>query len=198
MPPVQTAGAVSRRALLLGGVLLMVTVFGGWHAAAALTSGHQDPRSLQVGAATFTITSAEQVVGLSDDELGGMSHNIQGLVTDKQLLVRVGMTVSAGSSQTSFDPAVLKVYAAGSKVAIPPVGGSFSAGKLAAHGRIEGSLSFVVNRSGARLTLRADHVAGSVPLLQLENGPAGTGGHDHSTATSEPPYSGPSPPVSSK
>jgi hypothetical protein len=198
MPPVHTADAVSRRAVLLGGVLLIVAVFGGWRAAAALTSGQHDPRALHVGGATFTVTHVEQVAGISDAELGGMSHNIQGLVTDKELLVRVSVTVSAGSAPTTFNPAVLRIYTGGSGGAIAPSGGSFAGGKLAAHGRIEGSLSYVVKRNGARLTLRADGTAGSVPLLQLDNAPAGTGGHDHGTATSEPPSSGPSPPVSSK
>jgi hypothetical protein len=198
MPPVQAADAVPRRALLLGGVLVIITVFGGWRAAAALTSGQHDPRALHVGGATFTVTHVEQVAGISDAELGGMSHNIQGLVSEKEQLVRVAVTVSAGSSATAFDPAVLKIYAAGSKVAIAPAGGSFARGKLAAHGRIEGSLSFVIKRNGARLSLRADHANGSVPLLQLDDTPAGTGGHDHGTATSEPPSSGPSPPVSAK
>jgi hypothetical protein len=198
MPPVQTAGVASRRAVLIGAVLLMATVFGGWRAAAALTTGQQDPRALHVGGATFTVTHVEQVAGLSDAELGGMSHNIQGLVTDKQQLVRVALTVSAGGRTTTFDPAVLRLYAAGAKVGLPPSGGSFSHGTLAAHARIEGSLSFVVKRNGARLSLGVDGARGSVPLLQLDSAPAGTGGHDHTTATSVPTYSGPSPPVSSK
>jgi hypothetical protein len=198
MPPVQPAGAVSRRAVLLGSVLLVATVFGGWRAAAALTSGQHDPRALRVGGATFTVTHVEQVAGISDAELGGMSHNIQGLVTDKQQLVRVAVTVSAGRAATTFDPQILRVYAHGSSVGIPPVGGSFAGGKLAAHGRIEGSLSFVVKRDGARLSLRAGHLAGSVPLLQVDSAPAGTGGHVHGTDTTAPPSSGPSPPATTK
>jgi hypothetical protein len=198
MPPVQPAGAVSRRVALLGSVLLVATVFGGWRAAAALTSGQQDPRALRVGGATYTVTHVEQVAGISDAELGGMSHNIQGLVTDKQQLVRVAVTVSAGRAATTFDPQVLQVYPHGSSVGIPPVGGSFAGGKLAAHGRIEGSLSFVVKRDGARLSLRAAHLAGSVPLLQVDNAPVGSGGHDHGTDATAPPSGGPSPPATTK
>src|SRR5204862_43450 len=96
--------------------------------------------------------------------LGGMSHGIQGLVNEDQMLIRVSLTVSTGGSAATYDPRLLQVYGAG-PVGVAPLGGSLGRGRLSPHGRLEGSLSYVVPRDGAQLVLRSEGTSDAAPLL---------------------------------
>ncbi|MGZ4746973.1 MAG: hypothetical protein ACXVYY_07775 [Oryzihumus sp.] len=141
--------------------------------------------SLAVGDVTYAVTHVEQVTGLSDQDLAGMSHGIQGLVDDKLALIRVSLVVSAGSSG-SFDPGVLRLRSSATHADIAPVGGSLAPGRLGEGARIEGSVSFVVPRDSAQLTLHVPRVSGQVPLLSVNQAPAGAGTHAHAGPTTTP------------
>jgi hypothetical protein len=155
--------------MVIGALLLVaVSIVAGWSAlssAAARPGAH----SLRVGGATYTVTHVEQVAGLSEADLAGMSHGIQGLVGVDQTLIRVSVTVSTGGSAATYDPRTLEVFSLPSDAALAPLGGSLSGGRLRAHSRIDGSLSYVVPRNGARLVLRVVGGAGQVPLLKADH-----------------------------
>jgi hypothetical protein len=121
----------------------------------------------------------EQVTGLTDADVGGMSHGVQDLVTNDKALVRVTVTVSSGDSATTYDATRLRAFQVGSSVGTAPVGSSLPKGRLGAHARIEGSLSYVVPRNGAQLVLRADNAPHEVPLLQVDTAVPGAGDHLH-------------------
>lgn len=172
--------ALTLRTVVLIVAILVVGALGGWRPAAPGPTGPKKP-TLVVGGATYTVLHAEQVQGLSDSDLGGMSHGVQSLVSADKALVVVTLVVAAGDLSRSFDPAVLHAFALGAPVGYTPVGGTLAAGKLRAHGRMEGSLSFIVPRKGAQLVLRAPGGARDVPLLRVDVAPLGadTSGHVH-------------------
>lgn len=179
------------RAVALIVAVLVGTALGGWRAV-SMAATKPDPSTLVVNGVSYTVTHAEQVKGLSDSELGGMSHGIQSLVSDDKALVTVTLAVTAGDSPSSYDASVLRAFATGSSVAISPVGGTLAPGQLTAHARIEGSLSFVVSRDGAQLALRAPLDSREVPLLQVDSAPADVAKHPHPSTTAT--TVGPSPP----
>ncbi|MEO6144760.1 MAG: hypothetical protein ABIP19_12345 [Dermatophilaceae bacterium] len=176
------SAALTLRAVALIVAVLVGTALGGWRAA-SMAAGKPDPSTLVVNGVSYTVTHAEQVKGLSDSDLGGMSHGIQSLVSDDKALITVTLAVTAGDSPSSYDASVLRAFATGSAVAISPVGGTLAPGQLSAQARIEGSLSFVVPRDGAQLTLRAPHDSREVPLLQVDVAPSGAAEHPHPSTT---------------
>ena len=187
--PRPTAGSAgrpdrSRRrlagAVLLTGTVLAATALGGVLAYRS-TLPAVPPASLHVAGVTYAVTHVEQVAGLSDADLSGMSHGIQGLVGDDQALVRVTLEVTADVS-TVYDPSTLVVDEGRGGAPLSPVGGSLAPGGLRGGGRIEGALGFVVQRAGQHLTLRAPGVPGGVDLLTVDTAPPGAGTHSHSTA----------------
>lgn len=185
------SSALTVRAMALIVMVLVGTALGGWRAA-SMAAAKPDPSTLVVNGVSYMVTHAEQVKGLSDSDLGGMSHGIQSLVSDDKALVNVTLVVTAGDSPSSYDASVLRAFGTGSSVAVPPVGGTLAPGQLTAHARIEGSLSFVVPRNGAQLALRAPSDSREVPLLQVDDAPAGSG--DHPSPSTTATARGPSPP----
>ena len=166
--------------------LLIATLLGGWRAA-AMTAAKPDPTTLVLNGVSYRVAHAEQVEGLSDSALGGMSHGIQSLVTDDKALVTLRMVVTAGDSPGSYDARVLRAFASGSSAGASPVGGILAPGRLQAHASIEGFLSFVVPRNGAQITLRAQGDSREIPLLQVDKAPAGAGQHQHTSAKTTKP-----------
>lgn len=160
---VRPARGAARTALLLV-LLLAGSAIGGWRALSTLGE-HPGSATLLVGGVSYTVTHVEQVQGLADADLGGMSHGIQSLVAGDQALLVVSLVVSAGDSASSFDPAALRAVARGST--LPPAGGTLAAGRLRRHGHVEGSVSFVVPRNGSTLALHAPGGSADVPLLQV-------------------------------
>jgi hypothetical protein len=156
----------STRIVLLAASFLAGVVLVAWWGASSLAD-RPGPDSLRVGDAVYTVTHVEQLNGLTDADVGGMTHGIQGLVTKNQMLIRVSLTVSAGDNAATFDATVLQVHAADG-IGVAPLGGSLAGGRLRAHSRIDGSLSYVVPRTAtARYQLRAgSNSRTSIPLLR--------------------------------
>lgn len=173
--------ARSKQVLLLSALVLGATAVGAWRVA-GLTAAEHDPRTLRVGHVSYTVTHVEQVAGLSDADLGGMSHGVQSLVPQDKALIRVNVTVSADGTSTDYDARALQAFATGASVGVGPLGGSLAPGRLQAHGHIEGSLSYVVPRKTSQLVLRAGRMPRAVPLLHVDDGPAGAS-HDHAGVT---------------
>lgn len=151
-------------------VVLAATVLGGWRVARG-AAPPADAATLAVGHTSYTVTHVDQVKGLSPAELGGMAHGVQSLVSEDKALITVSLTVTAGDRATTVDPGVLSAVAVGSPRAFLPAGGTLAKGRLSAHARVEGSVSFVVPRTSESFVLRARGEARSVPLLRVENDP---------------------------
>ena len=180
------ASALSTPAVALIAAVLVATALGGWRAV-SMAATRPDPSSLVVKGISYAVIHAEQVKGLSDADLGGMSHGIGNLVSSEKALVTVTLVVSGGDSPTSYDASVLRAFATGSSVGFSPAGGTLGPGRLGAHARIDGSLSFVVPRNGAQLVLRAPGDSREVPLLQVDDAPAGANDHDDPAVADEHP-----------
>jgi len=185
------SSALTLRAVALIVTVLVGTALGGWRAVSMAATG-PDPATFVLNSVSYTVTHAEQVKGLSDADLGGMAHGVQSLVPDDKALVTVTLVVSAGDSPSPYDANVFRAFATGSSVGVAPVGGTLSPGLLRAHARIEGTLSFVVQRNGAQVGLRAPGDSREVPLLQVDDAPGDAGEHPHPSTSST--TRGPSPP----
>src|SRR3954466_1453531 len=94
------------RAVLPAIVCVLAVAAGGWQIAAQAAARHHTV-TLHSAGATYTITHVEQVSGLTDADLGGMSHGIQGLVGVDKMLIRVSLSVAAGDATTTYDPQLL-------------------------------------------------------------------------------------------
>lgn len=172
------------RVALVSLVVLSVAAFGVRHVAAVL-QGPADPMTLTVNGIRYHVVHVEQVSGLSDADLGGMSHGVNSLVTTDKALVRVTLDVAAPDEDAGYDTSVL--HALADSAALEPVPGSMQRGSLRRGGHLEGALSYVVPRNGAQLRLTA---AGQnpVPLLRVDSVDA-PDTHDH--GTSGPPSTTP-------
>jgi hypothetical protein len=164
------------RVTVLTGLLVLATLLGGWRVTAS-TVDRTDPMTLDVGRTTYTVSHVERVTGLTADDLGGMTHGVQGLVGDDKVMLRVSLTIAAGDHRTTYDAGTLLLHSSASTHAIEPVGGSLGEGTLSAHARIEGAVSFVVPRNGARFVLTARGSSATVPLTKVDTAPPGA---DHS------------------
>ncbi|HET7475819.1 MAG TPA: hypothetical protein VFJ97_07315 [Dermatophilaceae bacterium] len=140
------------------------------------------PLTLRVGGVEYTVLHADQVKGLSDADLSGMSHGVQSLVTDSQALVRVDLRVTAGDEAVAYDASALRAISSAERTGITAVGGSLQRGRLGAHGSVEGSVSFVVPRNGASISLGTAPGQRAVPLLVVDEAAGSVDEHPHSDA----------------
>ncbi len=163
-------------------VLVAVALLGVWRVVAHAQPG-PPAASLQVGGATYTVIGAEEVPGISAQDVNGMTHGISGLVSAGEALIRVTITITGGDGPVAYDASVLRVLATapgqdGTRgQVVEPVGGSVARGRLAPGGRLDGEVSFVVPRDGSRLSLTAG-TSRPVPLLRLDVAPPGLDDHD--------------------
>ena len=142
--------------------------------------------ALADGSTSIIVTDARQVTGLTDADLSGMAHGVQGLVTRGSALVQVSLVLRAGDQATRYDTSNIEAVRGNSLTAVRPVGGTLTQGRLTAHGSVEGTLSFVVPQDGASLRLRIAHTDRTIPLLRLKRSTAGVGGHSgHDSSTPE-------------
>jgi hypothetical protein len=159
-------------------LVVLALVFGAWRVMVLRGPG-PDSSTVVIGDATYRVTHVEEVKGLTQEDLAGMSHGIQSLVTQDKTLITVSLIITAGDSVTSFDPEQLQAYAVGSDTPIPAVGGTVSAGTLDPRASLEGAVSFVVPRDGSTLVMRGTDQSHSVPLLQVDVSSPGPTDHAH-------------------
>ncbi len=171
------------RVALVALVVLGAATLGAWRVSGALAST-PGSRSLAGGGMTVTVVDARSITGLSDHDLGGMAHGVQGLVTRGRALVQVSLVLRGGSRATHYDTTALEAVQAGSTTGVRPVGGTLARGTLAAHGRVEGTVSYVVPRNGAAFRLRLGHGGREIPLLRVGRAaPSSTEHPDHADDT---------------
>jgi hypothetical protein len=183
-----TAGHRSKRrhrrgAVVLAALVLVAAAAGAWLVFAG-SQPQSDPMALRAGNVTYSVTHVERVAGLSDQDLSGMGHGVQGLVAANQAMVRVTLRVDAGSKDTTYDPAALRLRDNRGGALTAPSGGSLAAARLGANGQIEGSVAFVVPRSGEHLTLQAEGAPDSVDIGDVDVAAPDSATHSHGSTPS--------------
>lgn len=192
-PPHAARWTASRTVVVLALLLVAATTYGGVRVAtgAARDAVGEDFPTLAVGHATFRITHVQRVNGLTNADLSGMGHGIQGLVLDDSTMIRVSVIVSAGSDATAFDTSRLRLLRHGMP-AQAPLGGSVGRGTLRPAASVEGAVAFVVPRDGARLRLGATGTSAAITLGAIDDAPPGAGRMDmNMPGTGAPPAPAP-------
>jgi hypothetical protein len=180
----RTTGPRHRRgAFLLAALVLAAAVAGGW-LVFARSQPPSDQMALRAGSVTYVVTHVERLAGLTDQDLSGMGHGIQGLVPADQALVRVTLRVDAGWKDTTYDPATLRLHDNRGGALIAPSGGSLAPARLGANAQVEGSVAFVVPRHGEHLTLRAEGASESVDVGDVDLAPPDSAPHSHDSSPS--------------
>jgi hypothetical protein len=131
------------------------------------------------------VVDARVAPGLTNQQLGGMSHGISGLIgaNTAQLQVSMEMTNSTYAA-APWSAADFRIEAARTGREFAPVGGTKDSGKLAPGASLDLVLNYVVPRNGDHFTLsvRDGQSLVRVHLIQVGKAPPGTKGlHDHGT-----------------
>ncbi|RNM12669.1 hypothetical protein [Nocardioides pocheonensis] len=172
-----------RRALATG-LLLLATALGGVRAFALAEAAGQDPATLQIDGATLRVTGVEQVVGTAAaDLMGGMAHNISGYVPQDEMMLSVSVEITAGAQPSTYEARRIVARAVGARTPLMAAGGSLGSGFLDAHGRVVGTVTFVVPRNGSHLVLSVRGSPRSIDLAAVDQVAPGHEGHDHGTTT---------------
>ncbi len=170
----------SARVALLIGLLLAATLVGAWRVSVSGSSpGRDHPVTLRLGEVTLSVTHVERVVGLGAEDLGGMTHGIQGLVAQDQSMLRVSLMLTAGGHLSVYDPDDLWIERSGSGRGISPVGGDLGRGSLSPGASIGGAVSFVVPRDGATYVLHATGTEGAIDLGMVDAAPLAPPAPEH-------------------
>ena len=194
MDPTKPIRLRAGRTVLVAVLMLLATLLGGWRVV-AMAQPRPDAASFTVDVVSYRVTRAEAVSGLSDQDLSGMAHGIQGLVSDDKAIIRVSLVLSTGSASGTYDPGALRLSIAGEPALVAPVGGSLPPGQLRADAQIEGAIAFEVPRHGGALSLVAPGQSRQIPLLTLDTAPAGAGQHPPDTSPSLAPDDEPTGPA---
>jgi hypothetical protein len=128
------------------------------------------------------VVDARVAPGLTDQQLGGMSHGISGLIGANTAQLQVSMEMT----NTTYAPAPwtaadFRAVAARTGREFAPVGGTKESGKLAPGASLDLVLNYVVPRNGDHFTLnvRDGQSLVRVHLIQVGKAPPGTKGlHD--------------------
>jgi hypothetical protein len=143
-----------------------------------------DRAPLSFGA--LSVLDARVAPGLTNQQLGGMTHGVSGLIDahSAQLQVSIAITNSkyVAADWTAAD---FRVEAARSGRQFAPVGGTKESGQLAPGSSLDLVLNYVVPRTGDHFSLRVrdGNTFVRVHLIQVGKAPPGTKGFDHPHAT---------------
>ena len=121
---------------------------------------------VETGYGSVLVTGTRLANGLTHEDLNGMTHGIPGLVSDKEQMVTVNVSVTGSAGDRAREPQDL-MLSAGSGDPVAPVGGTLSAGPVVAGGAVTGTVNFVVGGSLEELSLLvgdADGGRAAVPL----------------------------------
>jgi hypothetical protein len=138
----------------------------------------------------FSVLEARVAAGLTNQQLGGMTHGVSGLIDARssQLQVSIAMTNSkyVAAHWTAAD---FRLEAARSGREFAPVGGTNESGQLAPGSSVDLVLNYVVPRTGDHFTLRVrdGNRFVRVHLIQVGKAPPGTKGFDHPHGSSVVP-----------
>jgi hypothetical protein len=181
-------------AALLVVAVVALAVAGTWRAIVTLASAsvhgeHSGHVALgEVSPTAFgamTVETIDIIDGLTDEDVGGMTHGIQGFVPAELAQVEIAVRLeNTGGDAVRVDPAQFALAVVGSPDAGSPTGSTARPMSLPAGAGVDVSLTFVVPRAGGEMNLHyTDPVTTSqidIPVGRVDQVPAGEGGsHDH-------------------
>jgi hypothetical protein len=159
--------------------------------AAAAALGHKTIFAIGDAAPTsfgaLGVVEARVAPGLTNQQLGGMTHGISGLIGARTSQLQVSLVVTnstyAGTPWTAAD---YRAVSARTGREFAPVGGTSESGTLAPGSSLDLVLNYVVPRNGDHYVLRVrdGNRFVRVHLIQVGKAPPGTTGLDHSHGTS--------------
>ena len=167
----------SRTGLALGfvGLVLAAGVAGGAIAMAAFTGG-QDPdhehgaaigEPIDTSFGSVTFERVATIGGLTPQELGGVTHGIQGLVLTGQAQVEVSVYVAnRGDHRIAVVPDQFTLTVAGSADPVPMVGATIKPLRLEPGATVEATLTYVVPQSGAAMSVAYADPGGGVIAVE--------------------------------
>jgi hypothetical protein len=178
-------------------VAVAVATYGAWLIPGMLGSERPQPASLgplqhkaifaigdraPLSFGALSVLDARVTSGLTNQQIGGMTHGVSGLIDARsgQLQVSMAMTNSRYAA-ARWSAADFRLEAARSGREFAPVGGTSESGSLAPGASLDLVLNFVVPRNGDHFTLRVrdGESVVRVHLIQVGKAPAGTKGFDH-------------------
>jgi hypothetical protein len=180
-PRILLAAVAVVGALALAGGALAMTVFtaadddgGGGHPPAI-----GDP--IETGFGTMTVVGVERLGGLTGQDLGGMTHGVEGLVRSGDARVAVSvMLVNRGDRPVRFEPGQFRLLVEGASDPVVPSASTVRPMALAPGASVEASVSFVVPQTGGAISIRYADPAGppvTVPAGRLGDAPPVAPGH---------------------
>jgi hypothetical protein len=151
-------GTRQARFLLLFGFVLALAGTGFYLAgrtlgdAARARADRLDPKTqLRTSFGAITVQSVETMGGLTSEELGGMTHGIQSLVTQDKAQIEVALTLTNRlDHEVAYTPATFAIIAGPGGTPIEPDNSTLPAGQIRPNASIETTLSFVVPRDGSQ------------------------------------------------
>jgi hypothetical protein len=185
--PASTPTSPPRIAAAVVAVVVTATlaVAGGWLAILALAGGGGhgglaaavgDEISTSFG--TLTVERANTLDGLTAEDLGGVTHGINDLVLSDSAQEEVSILLTnTGGSSARVDPDQFRLIVADTGKAFAPSGSTVRPMTLDPGASLGASLTFVVPRSGAEMSVRYTDPGSaaqvSVALGRLDQAPAG-------------------------
>jgi hypothetical protein len=158
---------------------------------------HHDDEAQSVGTGEAIDTSFGSIVvenvdmldGLTDEELGGMSHGIADYVAEDRALVSVAvLIVNESGHPVRVAPGDFALFADGSSEPIAPTSSTIQPLTLQPESSVDSTVTFAVPRSGAEVSFGYADPDGSVVLVpagQLDQAPPDSPTDHHSTASDD-------------
>ncbi len=155
----------------------------GWNAGASQSPAFVVDQQIPTAFGSMVVTNVEQIDGLTDDQLDGMSHDIQDLVAPDQVQITVSVTLT---NRLGYPvPIAPEQFALLTSTSDQPVDAAWSssiAGSLQPGSSLDTTLHFVTKRDGARLWLGFLDGEHTPPLRvsvgQTDQAPPGTQSSD--------------------
>lgn len=144
-------------------LVVLVILLAGWGSALAYQAfktaqaspeiyGINQPVSTSFG--TIIVSAADDLTGLTSQDLSGVTHGIQNLVlADKAQIQLTVALINRTGKLVNYSPDQFRLITAKNPDLVELTGSTIHEGELQPHSNIEATLSFVVPRDGATYTL---------------------------------------------
>lgn len=157
---------------------LALAALGAFQAAGAISDGLKDGRSFEVGQSiptsfgSLTVGNVEKLDGLSSQDLAGVTHGIQNLVSDDKVQLQVSLQlVNRSTGPAAYSPGQFRLVGDGEQAAVLPASGTLLTGQLPARSSIDAEIDFVAPRTNLPLWIEYSEPGRAQPA-RIAIGPA--------------------------
>jgi len=152
-------------AAVAGGAIALTAFTGGGDAGHEHAAAIGDPIDTSFGSMTFERVAT--IGGLTPEELGGVTHGIQGLVLTGQAQVEVSVRIANRSDhRVAVVPDQFTLTVAGATAPVPMVGATIKPLRLEPGATVEATLTYVVPQSGTAMSVAYADPGGGVIAVQ--------------------------------